>query len=88
MKRHSKYDLNEMKDEEALLFLETGMENGSDVKEAIADMRMIDTLLHMKKLHFVVRGHIKTTKAGYYRKGSELSKALDAVIDGRANGAF
>lgn len=39
-----KYGTEIMKDEEVLLFVETAVENGSDAKEAIQDMKMIDTL--------------------------------------------
>lgn len=84
----SKYELEVMKDDEALLFIETAIENGSDPSEAIADMRMIDSFMHMKKLHFAIHGQIKKTKAGNFRKGTELSNALMSVINGRANNAF
>lgn len=84
----SKYGFTQMKDEEALLFIEAAVESGSDIKESLEDARMIDSLLHIKKLHFAVRPHITKTKAGYFRKGSLLSDAFESVVEGRANGAF
>lgn len=83
-----KYGTEVMKMDEVLLFLETAVENGSDVDEAIQDMRMIDALMKMKQLHLVVHGNINTTRAGNSRKGSSLSNSLISIIDGRVKGAF
>jgi hypothetical protein len=84
----SKYGFTQIKDEDALLLLEASIENGSDIPEALQDARMIDALLHMKKLHFAMIPNITKTKSGYFRKGSLLSDAFDSIIDGRVNGAF
>lgn len=83
-----KYGTMEMKTDEVVLFVESCVENGSPMKEAVADMRMLDALLYSKRLHTVVHGHIKTTSRGHYRKGSTLYDTMVGIIDGRAKGAF
>jgi hypothetical protein len=86
MKNKLKYGTSVMKDEECLLFAETAIENGSDVNEAIQDMRMIDNLLTAERNHLLVFGTISKTKTGNYRKGSLLSTTLENVINARAAG--
>lgn len=75
-----------MKEEECLLFVETCLENGSNVHEAIEDMRMIDNLLNMERIHLVVHGEVKRTASGHYRRGTTLANALDSVVSARAAG--
>ena len=84
----SSYGLAEIKDSEALMLFETVIENGSEVEEAIADMKMLDTLLHMKKLFFVTHCQTSRTRHGHLRKGSTLYIALEGIIEGRANNKF
>jgi hypothetical protein len=84
----SKYGLSKMKDEDALLFLETAVENGSDVKEAIEDLKMIDAIFHMKDLHFATMAHTQRTPKGRFRKNSTLLSAIEGVVDARLNGQF
>ena len=76
-----------MNDMECLLFVETAIENGSDVNEAIQDMRMIDNMLHMERLHIVSFGFVRKTSAGHYRRGTTLANALESIIDSRSRGA-
>jgi hypothetical protein len=83
-----KYGTAIMKTEEVLTFVEAAVENGSDIQEAVDDMRMIDSLLYMKKLHLAVYGHIRRTSKGNLRKGSDLYSSLMSVIDGRIDNAF
>jgi hypothetical protein len=82
------YGTSVIKKEECLLFVQTALENGSEVKDALQDMRMIDTLLHIKQLHLIVHGSIRKTRAGYFRKGSSLYEAFDSVIEGRRTDKF
>jgi hypothetical protein len=79
----SKYGTNIMKDNEVLLFVQTAIQNGSDTQEAIDDMKMIDSLLYSKRLHLKIHGHIKLTKNGYLRKGSDLYTLMESIIQGR-----
>lgn len=72
-----------MKTNEVVLFVQAATESGADLETAYDDMRMIDTLLHLKRLHLVVHGQIKRTKAGHLRKGTSLYDAMDGVINGR-----
>jgi hypothetical protein len=90
MKKGSKkYGTEVMKENEVVLFVEAALPNcDDDISEAVQDMRMIDTLFHMKRLYLRVHGHIKTTQAGFIRKGSTLYDAMNSIIDGRVNGAF
>lgn len=81
----SRYDLNVMKDSDALMFVETSIHNGSSVSAALLDLKMIDTLLHVKKIHFAIHGQIKTTKRGHLRKGSTIFNVLDNIVDGFVN---
>lgn len=81
-----KYGTAVMKEDEVLLYVETCLENGSDVQDAIADMRMVDNLLYMQKLHLAVHGQVKKTTAGYMRKGTSLYNSMMSVIDGRVAG--
>lgn len=72
-----------MKTDEAFLFVKAARDNGADLEMAYEDMKMIDDILHLKRLHFVVHGHIKTTKAGHLRKGTSLYDAISDVIGAR-----
>jgi hypothetical protein len=82
-----KYNTSVMKEHEVLLFMEAALEN-AEPKEAIADMRMIDTLLYATLLHKVAGPLSSTTKAGHYRKGSDIYTTFNAIIDGRIDGNF
>jgi hypothetical protein len=82
----SKYETEVMKSEECLLFLETAIENGTSVADAIEDMRMIDNLLAVERNHLLAFGTVKKTNAGHYRRGTLLSNALENVVNARANG--
>lgn len=79
-----KYNTEIMKDEEVLLYVETAIENGSSPQEAIADMRMIDTLLAVERNHILAFGSVNRTAAGRYRRNSTLVHALDSVVTARA----
>jgi hypothetical protein len=82
----SKYGLEVIKDEEALLYAQTCMENGSDPEEAIQDMKMIDNLLTTERNHLLAFGSVNKTSTGRYRKNSFLHNSLDSVITARASG--
>ena len=72
-----------MKTDEVILFVKAGTEAGTDLETAYDDMKMIDDLLHLKRLHLVVHGSIKVTRAGHLRKGSSLYDAMNDVIEAR-----
>jgi hypothetical protein len=72
-----------MKTDEAFLFVKAATEAGSDLETAYDDMKMIDDILHLQRLHLVVHGVIKRTKAGHLRKGTSLYEAISDVIGGR-----
>lgn len=72
-----------VKTEEALLLVKAAMENGADLETAYDDMKMIDHILQIKRLHFVVHGQIKLTRAGHLRKGTSLYNAIDSIISSR-----
>lgn len=72
-----------MKTEEAFLFVKAATEAGSDLETAYDDMKMIDDILHLKRLHLVVHGVIKTTKSGHLRKGTSLYDAINDIIGSR-----
>jgi hypothetical protein len=74
-----------MKTEEAFLFVKAATEGGADLETAYDDMKMVDDILHLKRIHFVIHGHIKTTKAGHLRKGTSLYDAINDVIGARCN---
>lgn len=82
-----KYGTEVMKSDECLLFVETAIENGSDVKEALEDMRMIDNMLSVERNHLLAFGSVKKTSRGHYRRGTTLSNALMGVIDARVTGS-
>lgn len=84
-----KYGTAVMKDEEVEIFFEAALGNcDGDGVEAFADMKMVDTLFHIKRLHFAMGKNITHTATGYFRKGSELYAAYESVIHGRMNGKF
>ena len=80
-----KYGTSVMKEEEALLFAEVALENGSSPEEAIQDMRMIDTMLYAERLHMSVGKVVQKTKAGYHRKGSDLHTTMKIILEARVN---
>lgn len=84
----SKYGLSKMKDSDALLFLESAIENGNDVDTSIADLKMIDAIFHMKDLHFATIGNTQRTKTGRIRKNATVLDAIESVLDARLNGQF
>lgn len=77
------FETSVMKTDEVVLFIKAATENGSDLDTAYEDMRMIDDILHIKHLHLVVHGSIKTTKAGHMRKGTSLYDAINDIITSR-----
>jgi hypothetical protein len=83
-----KYSTDVMKEDEVLLFVESCIESGSSPNEAIADMRMIDTMLQAERLHKAVGAITRRTRGGNYRRANNRHLLLDAIITGRLNGAF
>ena len=84
-----KYGTSVMKEDEVLLFLDvTIADNNQDVKDAIADMKMIDTMLYAFRLQIIASAMTKITKAGHHRKGSDLYTTLNRIVDGRLTNAF
>jgi hypothetical protein len=77
------FETSVMKTDEAFLFIKSAIENGTDLDTAYEDMKMIDDILHIKKLHSAIHGVIKTTKAGYIRKGTSLYDSISGVIGSR-----
>ncbi len=79
-----KYGTEIMNDEEVVTFIEAAFPHNNGVMaEAFQDMKMIDNMLHMKRLHFIVKGSIQKTNAGRIRKGSDLYTAYQSVIEAR-----
>jgi len=74
-----------MKTDEVYIFIKAATERGIDLETAYDDMRMIDDILHLKKIHFAIHGEIKRTKAGYLRKGTSLYDAISDMIGARCN---
>ena len=72
-----------IKTEEVVLFVKAATESGVDLETAYDDMKMIDDILHLKRLHLAVHGFINKTKAGYFRKGTSLYDAISDVIGAR-----
>jgi hypothetical protein len=58
-----------MKTDEAFLFVKAATENGVDLETAYEDMKMINDILHLKRLHMVVHGFIKTMRTHCRRWG-------------------
>jgi len=84
-----KYGTAVMKTEECQMYFGVAVDNnGGDGAEAFADMKMVDALLHMSRLHLAIGKTVRLTSAGNLRKGSDLYSAYDSIIDGRVNGAF
>ncbi len=82
-----KYGTEIMKDEEVLLFMEVAIDNNDgNIEQAISDMRAIDSLLHIERLHLAMTPYINKTRGGNYRRGTYLSKALESVIDAQLKG--
>ena len=81
----TKYGTSIIKDNECILLVETSIENGSDIMEAIQDMRMIDNLLIAERNHFLSFKTTRKTATGRYRKGSELSQIFENIITARAH---
>jgi len=88
MKTPSKYGFGDVQDTDAIQYMETAMENGTDPQTALADLKMVDAMLTMRKQHLLVHGFIRTTKNGYQRKGSSIYDAMNGIIDARMHGAF
>lgn len=59
------FETSVMKTDEVYIFIKAATERGIDLETAYDDMRMIDDILHLKKIHFAIHGEIKRTKAGY-----------------------
>ncbi len=55
------FETSEMKTEECFLFVKGATERGVDLDTAYEDMKLIDTLLSFKKLHFALHGSIHKT---------------------------
>lgn len=84
-----KYRTSEMKKEEVETFMEAALrENGDDMSEAWQDMRMIDAMLYAKRLHAAVGHEVRKTRAGYYRKGSDIYTMMDGIVQARVDGKF
>jgi hypothetical protein len=83
-----KFETEITKEDECSLFIVTGVENGLSIPDAYSDMKMIDSMLSMKRLHLAVKPHIKRTKAGYLRKGTDLYNFYMSAIEGRIKGQF
>ena len=72
-----------VKTEEAFVFIQAATENGADLETAYNDMKKIDDILHMKRLHFATTGQSNKTRSGNVKKKSSWMFILDGMIDGR-----
>lgn len=77
------FETSVMKTDEVILFIKGATNLGVDLETAYNDMKMIDDILHLKRLHLVVHGSIKTTRAGHLRKGTSLYDAISDLIGSR-----
>ena len=85
--KKSKYGFSIVKDDEALLLMQSAFENNDgDPKEALQDVKMIDHLLHATRLHIITGHNIRRTAAGYLRKGTSLYDTYNSIIGARAGG--
>lgn len=82
------FDTQIITDEEACLFIESAIENGSDASEAYQDMKMIDAFFQTERLHLLLGKTVQRTRAGHLRKGHFLHDSLNSVIEARINGEF
>jgi len=69
--------------DEALLLVQTATENGATLETAYDDMKMIDDLFLVQRYFFATLGETNRTATGRIRKNSNLSHALDSVINAR-----
>lgn len=69
--------------DEALLLVQTATENGATLETAYDDMKMIDDLFLVQRYFFATLGETNRTATGRIRKNSNLSYALDSVINAR-----
>jgi hypothetical protein len=84
-----KYSTDVMREDEVVLFVEAALpENDNDIAEAVADMRMVDAMLQMQRLHKAVHVYVRKTGTGYTRKGMGFHDSLSRILDGRIEGAF
>jgi hypothetical protein len=83
-----KFNLSQIKDEEATLLAESMFESGRDVETVLQDIRCIDALLAMEKQYILCQGVVRKTARGYYRKNSGISDDFERIIEARVNGAF
>jgi hypothetical protein len=83
-----KYGTSVMKQDEVLLFIEAALENGSEISEAFADVKMIDTMLYAELIYKANRHSLTKTSSGHYRKGSDMNVMFLKILEGRVNGAF
>jgi hypothetical protein len=77
-----------MNTEECVLFLEVATNNGSDIKEAFSDMKMIDAMFVAVRNHILIGKTHQKTKNGYFRKGTDIYTTFEKIIEGRTAGAF
>jgi homoaconitase/3-isopropylmalate dehydratase large subunit len=78
----------EMNAEECLVFIDTALQNGSTANEAIQDMRMIDAMVSISKLHMIVFPHVRKTGRGYSRKAMGFRDQLERILEARIDNAF
>ena len=71
-----------MNDQEVEIMMETLLEQGHTPEQTIADVELIDTLLHLQRLHRVCGKLSQRTRAGYFRKDSAFSAAMSDVLNG------
>lgn len=78
-----------VKTNEYMLLAKVGVENGSNLEEAVADIELIDDCLAMRRM-FAVYGYSKSamyTETGRLRKNSTymdfISKRIDKAIENK-----
>jgi hypothetical protein len=77
------FDTAIMKTDEVFIFIKACTDSGATLNEAYEDMKMIDNMLHMKRLHLAMYGHINKTRSGNLRKGSGIYNAIDGILNSR-----
>ena len=75
------FQTQEIRTDEALIYIKAAIENGSSTETAYNDIHLIDNLFMVKRFHLATRGYMKLTWRGNARKNQTLSDALEAVID-------
>ena len=67
---------------EVEIMMESCLDLGLTPEQTVADVELLDTLMHLQRLHRVCGKLSQRTRSGYFRRDSTFAASMSDVLNG------